>query len=240
MCGRYASILTPDALAAFFRTVNPLPNLRASYNFAPTQQGPVVRRHPQSGARHLDALTWGLVPHFCTDLKTAPRPTNARAEGIATTPMFRAAYAARRCIVPASAFYEWQTLPAPAGAKPARPAKQPWAIARTDGAPLAFAGIWESLRLADGEVLRTYAIVTTAATGEMTRLHHRVPVVLEEADFPLWLGETAADPAPLLRAPAEGVLRFWPVSTAVNSVRNDHAALLDPLPAEMRTIACLT
>lgn len=145
MCGRYASILTPDAIAAFFRTVNPPPNLRPSWNFAPTMQGPVIRRHPQTGERHLDALTWGLVPHFVTDLKAAPRPTNARAEGIATTPMFRAAYAARRCLVPAAAFYEWQTLApaaaaplaptlaptftlgAPSGGRPAgKPAKQPW------------------------------------------------------------------------------------------------------------------
>lgn len=106
-----------------------------------------------------------------------------------------------------------------------------WAIARADGAPLAFAGIWESLRLPDGGVLRSYAIVTTAAEGEMTRLHHRVPVVVEPADWPLWLGEAAGDPAGLMRAPPAGTLRFWRVSTAVNSIRNDTPALLEPLAA---------
>ena len=126
MCGRYAAILPAESIAALFQTKGPLPNWAGTWNMAPTKDAPVIRRHPETGERHLGLLRWGLVPHWTPretkDLKTTRQPINARGETIASTPMFRDAFARRRCLVPADAFYEWQT--APDGTK------LPWAIAR--------------------------------------------------------------------------------------------------------------
>jgi putative SOS response-associated peptidase YedK len=217
MCGRYASFLPPDLIARLFGTKNALPNLRPTWNMAPTMQAPVVRRHPESGERHLDALTWGFVPAFTKVLKEGRRPVNARAETVMTSGMFRGAFARRRCLVPAAAFYEWQ-----AGTG----GKTPYAIARADGDPLAFAGIWEGWRSEDGDILRTFAIVTTTANAQMAVLHERMPVILEKADWAGWLGEVEVDPATLLRPSTEGILRIWPVDKRVGNVRNDGPELL--------------
>jgi putative SOS response-associated peptidase YedK len=218
MCGRYASHLPPEEIARLFSTVGDLPNIGPNWNVAPTDPAMVVRRHPTSGERRLDLLRWGLVPHFTKDLKAAQRPINARAETAATSGMFRGALAGRRCIVPADAFYEWKTTPE---------GKQPYAIGRADGPPLAFAGLWEGWRSPEGETLRTFAILTTSANAAMSQIHARMPVILERADWPAWLGETEAAPADLLRSAAEGVLRIWRVSRAVNSVRNNGPSLLE-------------
>lgn len=220
MCGRYAAFLPAEAVARLFRTVNEPPNVAPSWNVAPSQDALVVRRHPETGERHLDLLKWGLVPHWTKDPAHAPRPINARAETVATAGMFRSAFAQRRCIVPADAFYEWQVQPG---------GKQPYAIVRCDGQPLAFAGLWEGHRSPDGTVLRTFAIVTTNASAEMAVLHSRMPVILEEADWPSWLGETEGSLAALLHPAPEGTLRFWPVSRTVNAPRNNSADLLDPV-----------
>ncbi len=245
MCGRYASFIPADRLHRLFRTVNPTPNLQPTWNMAPTRDAPVVRLHPETRQRHLDLLRWGLVPHWARDPKATRQPINARAETLATSPMFRDALARRRCLVPADAFYEWQTteaggapdrlpgtLPARSAGKPSgkAPAKLPWAIARADGAPLVFAGLWEGWRGADGTVLRTFTIVTTQANDALRPLHERMPVVLEEATWPLWLGETEGEASDLLRSSA-AEFRLWRVGTEVNNVRNDRAELLEPVAA---------
>jgi putative SOS response-associated peptidase YedK len=157
-----------------------LPNLAESWNVAPTQAAIVIRRHPTTGERRLDALRWGLVPSFTKDLKACKRPINARSETAAMFSMFRSALSARRCLVPADAFYEWKAM---------ADGKQPYAIARTDGTPLAFAGLWESWRDPAGETIRTFTIMTTSANDDMAALHDRMPVILEPDDWPLWLGE---------------------------------------------------
>jgi len=219
MCGRYAAFLPAEAIAAIFGTTNPPPNFPPSWNLAPTQQAPVVRRHPESGERHLDLLTWGLVPHFTKDLATARKPINARAETVASSGMFKGAFAQRRCIVPADAFYEWR-----AGAD----GKQPYAVARRDGDPMAFAGLWEGWRAPDGGVLRTFVIITTNANAVLRELHERMPVVLEKPDWPLWLGESAGDAAALLHPAPDDVLRAWPVGRAVGNVKRNSPDLLQP------------
>ncbi len=218
MCGRFASTLPPEMMAKLFRTTGALPNPGPSWNMAPTQGAMVVRRHPETGERRLDVLQWGLIPHFTNDLKAARKPINARSETAGTSGMFRGALTSRRTIVPCEAFYEWKAM---------ADGKQPYAIARRDGAQLAFAGIWEGWRSPEGETVRTFAIMTTAANGTMSKLHDRMPVVLEEADWPVWLGEEEGDSKALLRPAADDVLRLWPVSRAVNSVRNNGAELLD-------------
>ena len=219
MCGRFVSVLPAEQIARLFRTTGDLPNTAASWNVAPTQKSMVIRHHPESGERRLDMLGWGLVPHFSKAL-TSKRPINARAETAATSGMFRSALAKRRCIVPASAFYEWRQESG---------GKQPFTIARQDGEPLAFAGLWESWKDKSGEVLRSFAILTTTANATMAQLHERMPVILEQTDWPVWLGERKEGIfEALMRPAADDVLRLWKVGRRVNSVRNDGPDLLDP------------
>lgn len=232
MCGRYVMTLPPDEIRRIFATTNPPPNVEPRWNVAPTQEAPVVRRHPETGQRHLDLLRWGLVPRWARDPKATRQPINARAETVGSSPMFRDAFRSRRCLVPADAFYEWQVT------GPGKAPKQPLAVARADGRPMALAGLWEGWRGADGTVLRTFTIVTTTAADSIGHVHDRMAVILEPADWPAWLGEASGDPAALLR-PSPAPLRIWPVSTAVNSVRNEGPDLLRevsppslaPLPA---------
>jgi putative SOS response-associated peptidase YedK len=121
MCGRYASYLPHSEIAALFRTQGEIPNLGPNWNVAPAQPAMVARRHHETGERRLDVLRWRLVPHFTKDLKAARRPINARAETVATSGMFRGAFASRRCLVPADACYAWNAT---------SDGKQPYAIAR--------------------------------------------------------------------------------------------------------------
>ena len=163
MCGRFASYLPPDAIRAMFGTSGSVPNTAPTWNMAPTNNAMVVRRHPETGERRLDLLRWGLIPSWTKDLKAArAQPINARSETAATSGMFKAALATRRCLVPADAFYEWLTLP---------DGKQPYAIARQDGLPLAFAGLWEWWKAPDETLLRTFCILTTSANASMRVLH---------------------------------------------------------------------
>jgi putative SOS response-associated peptidase YedK len=131
--------------------------------------------------------------------------------------MFRDALARRRCIVPIDAFYEWQA---------AEGKKVPYAICRADGDPFAMAGLWEGWRGPDGEVIRSFTILTTDANEQLRPLHECMPVVLEKPDWPVWLGEQEGDYAALLK-PSAAPFRVWRVAPAVNNVRNDSASLLD-------------
>jgi len=219
MCGRYAAFLPAEAIVALFRTEGPVPNWAPSWNMAPTRDAPVVRLHPETKERRLDLLRWGLLPHWAKDAKSVRQPINARSESLATAPMFRDAFKQRRCLVPADLFYEWQAL---------NGAKLPWAIARADGQPMVFAGLWEGWRGGDGTVIRSFTIVTTSANEALRPLHERMPVVLEPADWPLWLGETDGNPREPMR-PSGAAFRTWRVGTAVNNVRNDTPQLLEPV-----------
>lgn len=219
MCGRFTFHRPIDEIRALFGARNPPPNVAPTWNMAPTRLAPVLRRHPDSGERHLDLLRWGLLPHWAKDPAKLRQPINARSETAATAPMFRDAFVRRRCLVPADEFYEWQALDG---------AKLPHAVARADGAMFAFAGLWEGWRSPDGEVVRSFVILTTEAAPALRVLHERMPVVLEPPDWPLWLG--GGDVAALLR-PSAAEFRVWPVSTLVNNVRNDGVHLLDPAPS---------
>jgi putative SOS response-associated peptidase YedK len=219
VCGRYASFLPAEALRAMFDTVNATPNWEPTWNMAPTRDAPVVRLHPETQARHLDLLRWGLVPHWTKDLKSVRQPINARAETLATSSMFRDALERRRCLVPADVFYEWQAVDG---------AKLPFAVARADGDPMVFAGLWEGWRGPDGTVIRSFTIVTTNANALLRQIHERMPVILERTAWPVWLGEEEGDPTGVLQ-PSAAELRVWRIGTAVNSVRNDNAALLEPV-----------
>ncbi|GGC46735.1 DUF159 family protein [Siccirubricoccus deserti] len=220
MCGRYFQQRGPASIARYFETVNPLPNIPASWNRAPTQDALVVRRHPETGARHLDALRWGLVPRWAKDASGAAKMINARSESIAEKPAFREAFARRRCLVTADGFYEWRSE---------GKAKQPFAIALADGEPMALAGLWEGWRAPDGSILRSCTIVTGEANAKLAPLHHRMPMILPRAHWPLWLGEEPAGPdelLALLRPCPEDRVLVWPVSPRVNKVAENDAGLL--------------
>ncbi len=211
MCGRFTAKFT-ERLLRQMGFIEPLPLYQDRYNFPPTAQGLIGRR--VDGALTGSLATWGLRPAWMKDSRLAP--INARAENIANSPMFRGALRARRCIVPASGFYEWQGL-----AEGSKGAKQPWYIHRADDALLAFAGLWEP-----GEKGDTFTILTTAANDFMRPMGHRMPVILEPERIGAWL--TAPDPALLVPA-AAGVLTAHKVSTRVNSPKNDDPSLIDPV-----------
>ena len=139
---------------------------------APSLGAPVIRLHPETGARHLDVLTWGLLPYFSKSPQRARKPINARSDTVATSGMFKAAFVQRRCLVPAAAYYEWRDDPG---------GKVPFAVARRDGAPIAFAGIWEKWRSPEGEALQTFATTTTEANRQFSAIQDRMPVILERA-----------------------------------------------------------
>jgi putative SOS response-associated peptidase YedK len=219
MCGRYASFFPAEAIARIFGTVNPVPNLAPTWNMAPTMDAPVIRLHPTTDGRHLDILKWGLVPYFTKDLKKARKPINARSESIAESGMFRDAFARRRCLVPAPVYYEWRDDP---------DGKTPFAVARLDGEPVAFGGVWETWKSPDSELLQTFATITTIANRQLGAIQDRMPVIIERHDWPLWLGEIDGDPASLLRPAPEDVLRLWQVGKAVGNVKNDGAELIEP------------
>lgn len=226
MCGRFVQRGAPIAYAEHFGVdpkAAPLPNAPPRTNAAPTQDLMVVRRHPETGARHLSLLRWGLVPSFSRDAAGGARMINARSESVAEKPAFRAAWRARRrCIVPAEGFYEWHAGPH---------GRQPFFICRADGAPLAMAGVWDGWKdPASGAWLRTFTILTCAADPLLRPLHERMPVILPEADLEAFL--TQADPRDLLRPFPGAELRLRPVSQRVNSVRNEGDDLLAPLPEE--------
>lgn len=219
MCGRFAAQLPPEFIARLFATTGALPNTAPNWNIGPRQDAMVVRRHPQTGERRLDVLNWGLLPHFTLEARSCPRPINARAETVARAPLFRGAFAARRCLVPADAFYEWQSSGG---------TKQPWAFARADGAPLALAGLWESWRAPDGGTLRSFALLTTAANADMAPVHHRMPVIIARDSWPAWLGAAPDEAAGLLAPAPPGSLRAWRVGRDVGNVRHNGPALLAP------------
>jgi putative SOS response-associated peptidase YedK len=222
VCGRLGIYLIPGLVAQMFRAgYEPDPRIEPTWNLAPSQETMVVLRDPDTGARRLERLQWGLLPQWAKDPVHTRRPINARGETVTTSSVFREAFAKRRCLIPASNFYEWQTL---SGQKQ----KQPYAVARTDGNVMALAGLWEVWHdPARTRTIRTFTIVTTAANEDMAQIHHRMPVILEESDWPAWLGETARDPIPLMGAAAGGVIHAWPVSRKINDPANNGPELLE-------------
>ena len=217
MCGRFASYTSPGAIGSLFGTSGPAPNFQPSWNVSPSNNAMVIRRHPETGERRTDLLRWGLIPSWSKDLRGRAQPVNARSESAATSAMFKDALAQRRCLVPADAFYEWEAGPE---------GKQPYAIARRDNSPLAFAGVWEWWKGPNGKLVRTFAILTTSANATMRQLHERMPVILEPDVWTAWL-EDAGQAIELMRPADDHVLHLWPVSRAVNSVRNNGAELLN-------------
>ncbi len=228
MCGRYLLARPVAEIARHFATTNPTPNHSPSWNIAPTQESLVVRHNPQTGARQLDALRWGLVPRWAKDASGAARLMNARAEGISQKPSFRDAFNRRRCLVPMDGFYEWRVeSPAPDDKRPAKAAKQPFAVALRDGTPMAVAGLWEGWQQPDGSWLRSYTVITTHANARQALVHERMPVILPPEDWAAWLGEAPCEnPQALLRPCPPDILAFWPIGARVGKFAENDAGLL--------------
>jgi putative SOS response-associated peptidase YedK len=228
VCGRFAQPRSSEELARIFHARPAAEIAGERFNVAPTDEVAAVVEH--HGDRTVDSFRWGLVPFFAETVKGAARLINARAETVETSPAFRSAYARHRCIIPADAFYEWRRQRDPVTGKVVR--SEPFAIRRADGEPLAIAGIWSSWSHPEtAERLYTCSILTTDPNELVARLHDRMPVVLDSADWDAWLRETTplTDLRSLLRpAPAES-LDAYAVSPAVNNVRNEGAELLAPL-----------
>lgn len=215
MCGRLTITHPAEAMARLFGAAiaNDLP-LGPNYNLCPTQ---TVAAVTGGAARHLRPMRWGFIPVWYKTPTDGPLIINARADTVAVKPAFRDAIRTRRCILPASGFYEWSAGP--------DKTRLPWHITRRDGAPFAFAALWQ----AHGDI-DTLAVVTTDAGPDMAHIHDREPVILEPADWPLWLGEAGHGAAVLMRASA-GVIQSHRVDTAVNSNRASGPHLILPIPA---------
>lgn len=222
MCGRYAVTLPPEAMATLFGSQD-RPNLPPRWNVAPTQIIPACAVG-RDGDRRIIAARWGLQPAWMDkDPPTGPL-FNARSETAHEKPSFRNAFKAKRCLIPADGFYEWR--------KDGK-ARTPFFIRRSDGAPMVFAGLWESRKDPDGAPVLSAAILTASAGRDTASLHDRVPVLLTPPDFAAWL---VRDTPPetvraLCRAPPDGALTFHAVGPRVGSVANDDAQLVEPAGA---------
>ena len=197
---------------------------------------PAPEDAPSGVARELRVVRWGLVPFWAKDPKIGSRMINARAETVASKPAFRHAFKRRRCLLPADGYYEWQRPDGTDADSPGRGgAKQPYFICRGDGGPLAFAGLyelWRDAALPDDHErawLWTATIITTSAPDELGKIHDRMPMVIAPDRWADWLDPAADDPADvaaLLAPAASSGLISYPVSTIVNSVRNNGPDLI--------------
>ena len=227
MCGRYANFLDEQDLLDGFAVAEAADDARLlppSWNIGPMQLAPIVTLTPVGDDaaaprdRRLVAARWGLVPSWAKDSSMGAKMFNARSETVAEKPSFRAAFAQRRCLVPASGYYEWQARAA---------GKQPYFILAEDGSPLAFAGLWETRK--DGEVRTfTFSILTAAATGKLAEIHDRQPVMLRPAERDAWMdADASADELmAVIASPAPG-MALRPVGKNVGNIRNDDPSLVE-------------
>jgi putative SOS response-associated peptidase YedK len=220
MCGRYTLRNPRRALDEILEQQPPLPLLEARYNIAPSQTVPIVRA-AQTGLE-CALVKWGLIPSWATDAKIGYKLISARSETAASKPSFRAAFMARRCLIPVDGFYEWKLIDGK---------KQPYLIGVGEGQPFAFAGLWETW-LHEGKTIESCTILTTEANERLRPLHERMPVIVPKEDHGLWLDTSVKDAAllqPLLRPyPAEST-SYYPVSPLVNSSRNDDPRFVERL-----------
>ena len=219
MCGRFVIELSPDLVSKVFGLAE-VPELPPRYNVAPTQLVPVVRE-ASDGSRRLSMMRWGLVPSWSKEIGEGL--INARSETVNEKPSFRQAFRQRRCIVVASAFYEWQKVDGK---------KVPYYIRMADGAPMPFAGLWEAWHSPEGHVLETCTILTTNANATVAPIHDRMPVILHPDEFGLWLDRKVHEAEPLAGlfspCPADR-LEAYQVSTLVNGPAHNGPECIVPV-----------
>ena len=217
MCGRYSLIADLDDLALRFQFFHGDFDYDPCYNIAPTKSVPTVT---DVDGREARLMKWGLIPFWAKEAKIGARMINARVETLAEKPAFRNALKKRRCLVLSDGYYEWQKTPA---------GKTPYRIVMDSGEPFAFAGLWESWKDPQGNVVPSCTIITTAANKLLSPIHDRMPVILPRESEEMWLDPGIDDPALLAHVLASGpgdVLEAYRVSTLVNNVRNDGPELI--------------
>lgn len=214
MCGRYVLAPAEQVAGRFDVQQEPLA-LHSRYNVAPSQMMPVVVRNSPN---RLVEMQWGLIPAWSKEPRTQFSTINARAETLAKSPVFRGPFKSRRCLVPASGFYEWQAQPQ---------GKQPFCIRLAGGELFAFAGLYDIWRDDAGNELHSYTVVTTAPNELVAPIHNRMPVILRRENEDAWLdpGSDTATLLGLLRAYPANLMEAYPVSRAVNSPANDSVEL---------------
>ncbi|MGC9668882.1 SOS response-associated peptidase [Planosporangium sp. 12N6] len=224
MCGRYATTRSATDLSALFEASDETGDgLAADYNVAPTRAVPIVRGSGSAGTRVLSTARWGFVPPWAKDPSVGARMINARGETVAATRSYAPSFASRRCLVPADGWYEW--------VRRSPRERQPYYMTRSDGAGLAFAGLWT---VWGEDKLLTCTIVTTAAVGELATVHDRMPLMLPPERWRDWLDADAATASALLGPPPAGYLdavEIRPVGAAVGNVRNKGPQLIERVPA---------
>jgi putative SOS response-associated peptidase YedK len=227
MCSRYFLDADGNIIAYAFR-VPASDAIRKRYNIAPTQEAPVIRlAKPDEAApdapreRELAMLRWGLVPFWAKDISVGNRMINARAESAAEKPAFRHALESRRCIVPATGFYEWQGAPG---------RKQPYAVTFPELPVFGFAGLWERWNSASGDRVETFAIVTTDANDAVAKVHDRMPVILAPEQADTWLRADVAAAQALL-APFAGATTLRAVTRRMSDPRAEGPECLDDAEA---------
>lgn len=235
MCGRFTSRTTGVDLAQWFGVDEIVArDLGERYNIAPTDDAYAVAE--SGGHRLLGTFRWGLIPFWAKDPKVGAKMINARAEGLLDSTAFRRSFERRRCIIPADGFYEWEHVSG-------KRKKQPWYITRADGAPMAFAGLWDSWRRRDpdedAERLRSCTIITGPPNDRIASLHDRMPVILPPEVWDVWLDRDNDDVASLqgllVPAPSE-LFELRPVSTAVNTVTNEGPELVESVELASDTL----
>jgi len=222
VCGRFALGVPRKRLAEEFGLAA-VPEAPDRYNIAPGQFVEAVAE-ASGGRREMRLLTWGLVPSWSRQGSTGRGFVNARIETAAEKPAFRASMRYRRCLIPASGFYEWQARP---------DGRQPWFFARKDGRAAALAGLWERYEGPRGEIVESCAILTTAADETVATVHERMPAVIEPADFGAWLDASMRDgvrAASIFRRHEPSVWAGYPVGLGVNRVGVDGPDLIKPAP----------
>ena len=221
MCGRFTQAMSWHKLHGLYQMPRQAPlNLQPRWNGAPTQEFAACRLDAQ-GARVLTKLRWGLVPKWADDVKIGARLINARSETVHVKRAFRAAFRRRRCIIPADGWFEWRTE---------EDGKQPWFITAASAEPVSLAGLWERWEKG-AEPVESFTILTTAASPEITSIHHRQPSILGPGDFDEWLApESTQDRLlALARRSHDGPFEHWRVSRRANNARNDGPDLLERL-----------
>jgi putative SOS response-associated peptidase YedK len=221
VCGRFGLFVTPEVLEQYFTLADfeVAPSFPPRYNLTPGQAVAVVREH--EGRRRVDALQWGLIPFWAKDATIGRKLINARLDTVAAKPAFREAWTRRRCLIPASGFYEWSE---PVGGR-----KRPHFIRPTDEPVLALAGLWERWRSPAGDKLETCVIVTTDANAQLAPIHDRMPLLIPRDAFALWLDPKSGVEDVAQLAAAAPALDARPVSLAVNDPRKDDETLIVPL-----------
>jgi putative SOS response-associated peptidase YedK len=223
MCGRYRLSRRKEFLAEHF-DVEPDEDWEPRYNIAPSQSVPVIRQHPEESKRLGSSMRWGLIPFWAKDPSIGSKMINARAETVATKPAFRDALKKRRCLIPADGFYEWK--------KNGPKAKTPFCFTMADHNIFALAGIWNCWKNPDGQMVATCSIITTTPNTLLADVHDRMPVILPNDFYDLWLdpGFQKTDGiCELLRPFDPALMRRYEVSRRVNLVKNDDPACAEPV-----------